>query len=182
MIWKLDCWRSKTTMSLPPWFPDSAPPPPWDRKDECRPLKPCSTNLTWLPTPSDQNEVVHPGSPPPPYEHTTIIISSRMVTIIAIALLLCTSLTIGVVWKHWKLLASLRTSSPTNNLLNFENCTLTDEQDWKMPFVTIILSYKTCYLYYVFHFLFAIPSIRGNSKWDFHEMLTYLADTPKWVS
>ena len=166
------------TMSLPPWFPGSAPFPPWDRQDQCRPLKPCSTDQS--PPPSHQNEVVHPGSPPPPYAHTTIIISSRMVTIIAIALLLFTSITIGVVWKHWKLLVSLRTSSHTTSLLNFENCTLTDEKDWK---VAIILSYKTCYLYNMYFIFFLQCRVWGEIQNEiFHEMLTYLADTPKWVS
>ena len=59
---------------------------------------------------------VTPGSPPPPYtansSNSSTFFSSRLLTILTLAILLLTSLSIGLLWKHLELLASLGTNLP----------------------------------------------------------------------
>ena len=52
-------------------------------------------------------------SPPPPYKATSSTsLSSRLLTILTLAILLLTSLTIALLWKHLELLAFLSTNLP----------------------------------------------------------------------
>ena len=68
-------------------------------------------------------------SPPPPYtEASPTSFSSRLVTILTLAILLLTSVTIGVLWKHMELLSSLTTHNiPTTTPLQLDHPTLPEK-------------------------------------------------------
>ena len=70
-------------------------------------------------------------SPPPPYtEASPTSFSSRLVTILTLAILLLTSVTIGVLWKHMELLSSLTVTThniPTTTPLQLDHPTLPEK-------------------------------------------------------
>ena len=81
------------------WCFQSQAPPPYYQKS--------------LVAPYYQDKLTPSCSPPPPYTTTSSTsISSRLLTILTLAILLLISLTIALLWKHLELLASLSTNLP----------------------------------------------------------------------